>query len=223
MPESSPRVSVRELVLVPAIITLAVTALRLVGELQRWDERFFGRTGGGGGAIVGISWLPFLFGGYFAWKLVQAGQGPASRGRAVGMTVLAIVIMVGTMVLAAAVLKVPPLGQIVIACLVSLLAGWVATLGWPALGKVLLVYALAARVPVAALMLPAILGKWGTHYDALPPNFPPMGPVATWGLIGLFPQMTLWIGMTLLSGFIVGSLTAAIVGGKGRQAVASAA
>jgi hypothetical protein len=47
---------------------------------------------------------------------------------------------------------------------------------------------LAAPRPVAALMLPAIIGKWGTHYDALPPNFPAMGPVQTWALIGSCPR-----------------------------------
>jgi hypothetical protein len=41
---------------------------------------------------------------------------------------------------------------------------------------------------VAILMLPAIMGKWGTHYDALPPNFPAMGPVQTWLLVGLLPR-----------------------------------
>ena len=105
-------------------------------------------------------------------------------------------------------------------------AGWggvVASLGWAALGRTLFVYGLAARVPVAALMLPAILGKWGTHYDALPPNWPAMGPVQTWALIGLLPQMTLWIGLTLLTGMLVGSITGAIVGGRRREPVATAA
>jgi len=72
-------------------------------------------------------------------------------------------------------------------------------------------------------MLPAIIGKWGTHYDALPPNFPVMGPVQTWLLIGLLPQMTLWIGLTLLTGMLTGSITGAIVGGRRREPVATAA
>jgi hypothetical protein len=72
-------------------------------------------------------------------------------------------------------------------------------------------------------MLPAIIGKWGTHYDALPPNFPAMGPVQTWLFIGLLPQMTLWIGLTLLTGMLVGSITGAIVGGRRREPVATAA
>ena len=36
-----------KLVLVPAVITLAVTLLRLVGELQGWLVRVFGASQGG--------------------------------------------------------------------------------------------------------------------------------------------------------------------------------
>ena len=100
-----------------------------------------------------------------------------------------------------------------IACIVALVAGTVACQGWPELGKTLFVYALAARIPVAVLMLPAILGRWGTHYDALPPNFPAMSPVATWAVVGLFPQLTLWIGLTLVMGMLTGSITGAILRG----------
>src|SRR3990172_9861836 len=39
----------RKLILVPAVITLAVTLLRLVGELQGWSEGLFNRSAGGGG------------------------------------------------------------------------------------------------------------------------------------------------------------------------------
>jgi hypothetical protein len=212
----------RDLVLVPAIITLAVTALRLVGELQHWSPTLFNRAGGGGGAIVGISWLPLLFGIYFAWRLVKAGEGPASKGGAFGMAVLGLA--VGPLaIVVARTLGAGQIGTIATACLAFLVGGVIAAQGWKRLGWTLFIYALAARVPVAALMLPAIIGKWGTHYDALPPNFPPAGPVLTWVEVGLFPQMTLWIGITLVVGMLVGSITAALVGGRRREAVPTAA
>jgi len=221
MPDSV-RPTTRELVLVPAIITLAVTALRLVGELQHWNERFFNRAGGGPGAIVGIVWLVFVFGAWFAVKLARAGEGPTSLGRPFGFTVLAILIVAATIALTVAT-KVNPLRAIGLISIMFLVAGAVAARGWPALGRVLFVYALAARVPVAALMLPAIMGHWGTHYDALPPNFPPMDPVKTWALIGLLPQMTLWIGFTLIGGMLTGAIAAAVVRGQRREAVPTAA
>ena len=43
-------VPVRQLILVPSVITLAVTLLRLVGELQNWSPRLFNKEPGGGGA-----------------------------------------------------------------------------------------------------------------------------------------------------------------------------
>jgi hypothetical protein len=214
--------STRDLVLVPAIITLAVTALRLVGELQHWSSALFNRAGGGGGAIVGISWLPFVFGIYFALRLARAGEGPASKGKAVGFAVLGLALAPLALFIANK-MGVSQTGMIVTACFAFLVGGVVATRGWTRLGWTLFVYALAARVPVALLMLPAIMGKWGTHYDALPPNFPALGPVQTWALIGLFPQMTLWIGITLVAGMLVGSITAAVASGRRREAVPTAA
>ena len=45
MSEEASRIG--KLILVPAVITLAVTLLRLVGELQGWLVRVFGASQGG--------------------------------------------------------------------------------------------------------------------------------------------------------------------------------
>jgi hypothetical protein len=95
----------------------------------------------------------------------------------------------------------------VIASIVGLVVGLRA---WPALGRTLLAYAFAARVPVMLVMLVAILGNWGTHYDVAPPNFPAMAPLSKWLLIGLLPQMTIWIWFTVVVGSLFGILAAAI-------------
>src|SRR3989304_3439118 len=58
----------------------------------------------------------------------------------------------------------------------------------PALGQLLVAYAVAARIPVAVVMLFAILAGWGTHYDAPPPVFPAMLPLRRWLWTGLLPQ-----------------------------------
>ena len=52
-----------KLILVPAVITLAVTLLRLVGELQGWSPALFNREGRGRGALVGIVCLIPVLGG----------------------------------------------------------------------------------------------------------------------------------------------------------------
>jgi hypothetical protein len=141
MADTSPPTT-RDLVLVPAIITLAVTALRLVGELQQWSPALFNRAGGGGGALVGISWLPFVFGVYFALRLVRAGQGPASKGKAVGFAVLGLVVAPLAMFIATK-MGASQIGVILTACFAFLVGGVIASQGWKALGWTLFVYGLA--------------------------------------------------------------------------------
>ena len=84
------------LILWPAIISIVITVLRLVGELQGWSRALFNPVAGGGGALVGISWLPFLFGPYFAWNLARSGKGTSAPWKAVGLSVLGIAIAVGS-------------------------------------------------------------------------------------------------------------------------------
>ena len=178
------KLSIRRLILVPAVITLAVTLLRLVGELQQWSPTLFSREAGGAGALVGIVWLVPIFGIYFAIRLNRAGQGPASRGRAIGY---ALVALVTAFVLGFAISKLSPsvVANIVLFSLASVLSLWIAYRGWPELGKVEVVYGLAARIPVAIVMLIAMAANWGTHYELGPPGFPEMGLVSKWFLIGL--------------------------------------
>ena len=90
-----------KLILVPAVITLAVTLLRLVGELQGWSPMLFNREAGGGGALVGIAWLVPVFGAWFGWTLTRAGSGPESLGRAFGLTLAALAVLPLTGFLAA--------------------------------------------------------------------------------------------------------------------------
>jgi hypothetical protein len=210
------------LVLVPAIITLAITLLRLVGELRNWSPALFGKAAGGGGALIGISWLPPIFGVHFALKLVRAGEGPARRGRAIAFALASLLALPLTVAVGRAV-GAPFAVMIGVLAVTTLAGAWVACQGWPALGQTLFVYALLARVPVALLMLPAILGNWGTHYDVRPPNFPPVGPFATWLLIGLVPQLTLWIGLTISTGMVTGTIAAALARSRPPDTVASAA
>jgi hypothetical protein len=207
-----------QLILAPAVITLAVTLLRLVGELQGWSPLLFNKEAGGGGALVGISWLVLVFGVWFGWKLGRAGQGPGPIGRALGVAFLALAVM-PVLGFAATALGVSQTSAVafvvfVIGSIVGLLIGLRA---WPALGRTLLVYAFAARVPVVLVMLLAMLGNWGTHYDAPPPGFPEMGVLAKWFAIGVIPQLTIWIWFTVVVGSLVGIVAGAIAR-RGRTA-----
>jgi hypothetical protein len=206
---NSSNLNIKNLILVPAVITLGITILRLVGELNDWSPILFGREAGGGFSIIGISWLPLLFGPYFAVKLMKMGHGPKSAGRVIGITLLAIVVYVG--ISTVTFLVTPSFAATVVAFIIgAIVALWIMSKTWPALFKTLLAYAFAARIPVAILMLFAIFGQWGTHYDAPAPDQPEMGPFSTWVMIGLLPQTTTWIAFTVLVGSLFGGITAAL-------------
>lgn len=208
MPEPS-QVPVFRLVLVPAAITLAVTVLRVTGELLRWSPSLFNREAGGGGALVGIVWLIPLFGIYFALKLAAAGLGPASVRRTLGWAGLAFVINTALGFGSFAVVK-SPVAQLGIFTVTSWLAIFIAMPGWPALWRVLLAYGFAARIPVLVIMFMAIFGGWDSHYAKPRPDFPAMGP---WGLFfwtALLPQFSVWIYLTVVGGLLFGALALGI-------------
>ncbi|HEY2976236.1 MAG TPA: hypothetical protein VGJ48_27220 [Pyrinomonadaceae bacterium] len=206
--------SLIRLVRVPALITLGVTLLRLIGELRNWSPTFFNREAGGGGAIVGIAWLVPIFGIYFALKLSQPGTAPLKAGKTVLCAVAGLaaffVIGFGGMRILGLDPNSPSLKSLVLFIVASVVSAIIAYAGSPALGKVLFAYGLAARIPVALVMLVAMFGNWGTHYDVAPPNFPQMSVFARWLIIGLVPQLTLWIAYTLAVGCLFGGIVLAL-------------
>src|SRR5262247_256109 len=96
MPTSSVRVL--PLVLVPALITLLVTVLRVVGELQNWGPTLVGsKRGGGEGGLIAITWLMFVFGAWFGFRLQRGGAGVERRGRALLLSLAAIGVLMACM------------------------------------------------------------------------------------------------------------------------------
>jgi hypothetical protein len=201
-----------QLILIPSVITLVVTALRLVGELRHWSPVLFNPAAGGIGSLIGITWLAPIFGAYFALTLTKQGDGPTRPGRAVVHGVLGLVAIVLGSVLAA-VFRVGYYGQLVTFCVVFAVAAAIQYPAWPTLFKTLLAYAYAARIPVAVLMFFAMRGNWGTHYDAVPPDSPPtinaFWPKYFW--LAFLPQMIAWVGFTVWIGSLFGSITSAVV------------
>jgi hypothetical protein len=209
---SANRLSVSRLILGPAIITLAVTILRLVGEFQHWPSPFFNNSAGGGGAIIGIVWLAPVFGAYFAFKLARAGGGPASPWRAIGVALAGAVVILASNAWGGKTMA--PYGfkaVLLFFWIAWALAGVLQFLGWPGLFKVLLGYSLAARVPVVIIMFCAFWGHWGTHYDALPARWLTGGLWSDFLWMGFFPQLMLWAGYTITAGAISGSITAGVM------------
>lgn len=207
------------LVLIPALITLALTVLRLVAELRDWDPLLAGNEAGGGGAILGISWLIFVFGLWFGIRLQRGGGGPASPGRALALSLLAIAVLIGGFLAcqAAGLIWIPDaehpgeprgtpyfVGLMVLGVLIALVA-------WRRAALTLLVYAILARVPVLALTWLAVENGWDTHYVKLAPGFPPP-PAGELFTFLATPQVTFWPTATILLGTVMASLGALLSG-----------
>src|SRR6185436_881501 len=195
---SNSRISITQLIFVPSLITLAVTLLRLVGELQNWPSVLFSREAGGGLAIIGITWLALVFGVYFALKLTRAGETPPGAGRVIGYAFLGLVVtFVGGYLGFGWNVQFP--GKLIIGLVLIAVGGLLPFLGWKMLAKVLLAYGYAARIPVLIVMYFAMRGGWGTHYDAVPPDFP--GDLSFWDKfiqLAVVPQMVMWIAFTII-------------------------
>jgi hypothetical protein len=183
----------------------------LVGELQHWPTRLFNPEAGGPGSIIGITWLAPIFGVYFALKLAGAGERPSGAGRVIGFALLALIVsFAGSFIGFFSKTEFP--GKIVVGLALIAAGVFIPFLGWPALSKVLLAYGYAARIPVVIVMYFAMRGNWGTHYDAVPPNFPQ--EVSFWTKyfeLAFVPQMLMWIAFTIFTGSLFGGIAVALV------------
>lgn len=198
----------------PALISLAVTLLRLAGELAGGSPRWFSRdTGGivpsGFSWIVGITWLALPFGAWFAWKLLDVGAAPRRPGRAFAVAVAALALLYGGLRLGLPLVKLPFPYRLLPIWLCAALAAALAWSAWPALARLLALYGLAARAPVAVVMFLAMRGAWGTHYDYV--DWPattqlPFWPRYFW--LAFAPQLVFWVGYTVMAGTAAGSLVA---------------
>jgi hypothetical protein len=200
----------RKLLVVATLITLAVSVLRLVGEMAQWSPALFNREAGGPGALVGIVWLIPVFGVLFGLALARAGDGPRSVAKALGWCVLAFVVNLALGIGSIIVFPKSPPAQLAVFGVGSWTGIVLARRGWPALWRLLLLYGFAARIPVIVIMLLAIFGGWDSHYAKPRPDFPPMGPWGLFAWTAVLPQMTIWIFLTVVGGLFFGALAVAL-------------
>lgn len=217
--------SIARLITIPAVITLAVTLLRLTGELEHWGMPWFGSKPGGQAAIIGISWLPFFFGPYFAIKLAKSGRGWQSAGKAWGYLGLAFLVGVAGGVVITVVQSRGMLAAQIIGFALLLAAAFVPRGGWRALGGTLLAYAFAARIPVLIVMFIAMRGNggagWGTHYDRLEAGLAHLPFAEQFLYDAILPQMTAWIAWTVIIGMLAGLILVLLTGAHKHAAASS--
>jgi hypothetical protein len=199
--------SIGQLILVPALITLAVTILRFVGEIKHWSPNWFNHQMGL--SVVAIVWLAPFFGVYFALRLRSLAQQPVSAWRALGLAVLAALIVLFLPGLLPFRFVFP--GRLLYGWSFLVLAAAVTLPGWPALFKTLLAYAYAARIPIAILMFFAMRHNLGTHYDAVPRDLPAgigFWPKYLW--LAFFAQLVYWVAITIVMGMLFGTFAAGV-------------
>jgi hypothetical protein len=201
---------INQLIMYPAIITLVITLLRLTGELLHGPAFLFNRSPGGGFAIIGISWLPIIFGPYFAVRLFDRNLGPSSFGKTIGFALLGFVLMgVGGVLTFSAVVSFP--GRTLVGLALIVIAAALQYVPWRALAQTLIAYAYLARVPVVIVMFFAMRGNWHTHYDNV---LPPFDKLAFWPkfmYLAVAPQLVMWIAFTMTVGALCGAIYGAIV------------
>ncbi|MCA8957602.1 MAG: hypothetical protein KDC87_16120 [Planctomycetes bacterium] len=224
------RPGILSLVLIPAILSLVVTVVRVVGELKGWDPFWFGPGMGDNlpdGTPVpigkfGVSFLIPLFGIYFAWR-IRRSYGSPSLLRAIVGFLVGLGVTVGLCILfwkmelvqlpdpKAVPLRDPTGLQYVLAALgAGLVIGLIA---WPRLAATLLVYGLFVRIPVIVVTYLAVNQDWKVHYVKLPPGVPAKEGFDRVMFLSV-PQISLWPVFTVLAGGLVGSLLAGLVRSK---------
>jgi hypothetical protein len=201
----------------PALVAVAVTLLRLAGELLGWSEAWFSRATSGlvpVGAVswlVGITWLAVPFGAWFAWRLLRSRESPGSAGRAMVVAVAAVALLyAGTRLVPLVRLGFP--GFLLAIWGVGVLAAVLAWWAWPALGRALLAYGLLSRAVVALVMLLAMHGRWGTHYDYQDvPRVQELPFPTAYLMFAFIPQLVFWVAYTVVVGMVAGAIVAAFV------------
>lgn len=214
MPNPTPWRACRSILLTAFAATLAITALRLVGEIERWPDTWFARSAGGGGGLVGIGWLIPIVGSCLAVALVRSGHGPVHRGRALRWFGLGTLGIAAVFTIAKLVLPVT-VGTFVFT--ITALAGCsvCAFVAWPALARLLLVHALLARAPILAVTVVAVHLDLGTHYERLAPGSPELADAAR-TLVLCTAQLGIWVPLTLVGGGFVGALAGWLTNGRPR-------
>ena len=167
---------------------------------------------------------------YHLWSILRVevsagGQGTSSNGKAIGYAFGSLLVLAAGGALFGGTVK--HANFLTLLGLVLLFwSAFVPGMGWKSLGTTLFAYAFAARIPVVIVMYYAFAANGGaglgTHYDRVAPALARLGPMQKFIYAGLMIQFTLWIGWTVVSGAIVGTIVNAIANRGKREVVASA-
>ncbi|MFY9344633.1 MAG: hypothetical protein WAT39_19225 [Planctomycetota bacterium] len=169
---SDSRASISGAVFIAALISLVVTLVRLLGEQQKWAPALFGTSSGGGGAILGITWLVLPFGFWFGRRLAQNGHRPASTGKSLLLPLLGFGLAIGV---GMTVFNLDLSWHTRAWCMNigTALAGLLAFVAWRRCWFVCAFYGVLARVPVIVVQYVSLEKGWDNHFAKGPPGSDP--------------------------------------------------
>jgi hypothetical protein len=206
MPDAASPPSVTRAVLLAAIVSLLVTALRLYGEQQNWAPTVFAKEPGGS-SWFGITLLVLPFGFWFGRRLAHNGHRPASTGKALLLPVAGIAAIGG-------------LGYLLMQTTESwtvraygfntlaVLAGLATFVAWRRAWFVLAFYGVLARLPVVLVQYESIQRGWDNHFAKGPPGSDPNDAL----FLLTLAQCAMWpFGWTVLVGGFCAAIGAATV------------
>jgi hypothetical protein len=206
MMKSNSPASLPRAVGIAAAVTLAVTLVRLLGEMQQWAPRVFDVRPGGGLSPFGITWLVLPFGFWFGRRLALVGQRPRSTAAACVWLLLGIALGVAGFV-GAFVVTLDWRMRSLLANTAAVLAGLLAFRAWPRAYVVLAAYGALARLPVIVVQYVSIECGWLNHFAKGPPGSDPQHALL---LLLTAAQCLLWpLGWTTLVGGLAAVLGAA--------------
>jgi hypothetical protein len=199
---------------IAAVVSLAITVLRLCGELNDWNATLFNPAGGGGGSPLGITWLVPVFGFWFGRRLASGGQRPRSVVTAAAMPVLGIVLAGGLGWLAFGTELVAGKDDLTtktaVACGGAAAFGLLLLVAWPRAWIALAGYGALARAPVLVIQNLAFARGWHTHFNSGGKNGP-QDPAQLNRLLTIFEGVFWPFGFTVLVGGLFAAIGAATV------------
>ncbi len=193
------------LIAIPTLLTLGVNIARLWLEVNGTINS----ESGGGGALLGISWLMFVFGAWFAFRLRRLGSMPR-----VAKSFLLPLIAFGAFMGTAAITFKPGATdtsmeemQMAVTILAAVCVGGalLCFVAWPRLCWTLLLYAVPARLTVLLFTWLAKDQGWDTHYTKFGEQGYEQDMTGT--MIGAsIAQLGIWVPLTIITGSLTGCL-----------------
>ena len=197
--------------LLPILASIAIAIARFIGQVQGWIPA----TSGGSLHPLGVSWLPFLVGPFFANRLVREGSMPRTRIATVLGVVGMLAIVALTMWQFRHLADAPPERYATKATEeannVAFQMIFVTTLGiaavlcaaWWRLALALICYAVPVRLTVIILTAIAKQMECDTHYTKFGPAGEQFDLVTTLATASV-AQLGFWVPFAVVCGFATG-------------------